>query len=99
MLTDADVRPERKGKMPMWRLAEYIESVGLVEFTRVAIRSTRCHVQERPGRNLHAAEFRIAIRHTRLNQHRTFPAQCLFDGRRHECSVLANRIELIGVVQ
>src|ERR1700736_3648282 len=99
MLTNADVRPECKGKMPVLRLAEYIEPIGRVEFGRITIRRTGRHVQKGPSRNFDTAELRIAIRHARLNQYRPLPPQCFLDGQRHECSVLANRLQLIWIIQ
>src|SRR5260370_38033013 len=99
MLTDADVWPERKGEMSVLRLAKNIESIRLVEPGRITVRRAGCHVQKGPRRNPHAAELRIAIRHARLNQHRPLPTQRFLDGRWHEGSVLANRLQLIGVVQ
>src|SRR5260370_20227694 len=59
VLADADVRSEGKGKMPMLRLAEDVESIRLVEPGRVTVRRSCRHVQEGAGRNLHAPELRL----------------------------------------
>ena len=100
VLTDADVRPACECKVPCaTALSEDVETIGIGEPRGIAICRAGHDIEHRSGGNAYSAKSHVFRSHSCLHEHWTIPAHRFFDRLRNETAILAQRLELIRILQ